>query len=154
MTVPPAIKSLFGKKNDCVATPQDFYEELNREFNFKFDPCPEEYVNSGLDIPWESVNYVNPPYSEVEKWVKKAINEMEFGRKSILLIPARTNNKYWRDLVFPNCSEIRFIYNGIKFGEYKRPLRVPLAIVIFDPITKSKNKIVKSETYTYITVNH
>ena len=25
---------------DDWATPRDFYEELNKEFNFDFDPCP------------------------------------------------------------------------------------------------------------------
>jgi len=32
-------KVLFSSANDVWATPQDLFDELNREFNFNLDPC-------------------------------------------------------------------------------------------------------------------
>ena len=30
---------MFTSKTDLRATPQDFYDKLNKEFNFTLDPC-------------------------------------------------------------------------------------------------------------------
>ena len=30
---------MFSSKTDLWSTPQDFYNELNKEFNFSLDPC-------------------------------------------------------------------------------------------------------------------
>jgi len=51
---------------DDWATPRYFYDELHREFNFDFDPCP--YQNNidkfnGLEVEWGKRNFINPPYS-------------------------------------------------------------------------------------------
>ena len=32
-------KALFSSNSDNWATPQDFYEDLNKEFNFNLDVC-------------------------------------------------------------------------------------------------------------------
>ncbi len=34
-------KVLFSSKTDQWETPQDFFDELNREFNFDLDPCAD-----------------------------------------------------------------------------------------------------------------
>jgi hypothetical protein len=34
--------------SDNWATPKKFYDELNAEFNFDFDPCP---LNEGIILP-------------------------------------------------------------------------------------------------------
>ncbi|SQB14894.1 phage N-6-adenine-methyltransferase [Enterocloster clostridioformis] len=35
-------KTLFSSKTDKWATPQTFFDELNREFDFNLDPCADE----------------------------------------------------------------------------------------------------------------
>jgi site-specific DNA-methyltransferase (adenine-specific) len=30
---------MFSSKDNTWETPQDFFDELNKEFNFKLDPC-------------------------------------------------------------------------------------------------------------------
>lgn len=35
---------MFSSKTDDWATPQDFFDELNREFSFTLDPCAD-HVN-------------------------------------------------------------------------------------------------------------
>ena len=35
-------KALFSRKTDEWATPQDFFDELNREFHFDLDSCADD----------------------------------------------------------------------------------------------------------------
>ena len=125
-------------KNDDVATPDDLYDALNKEFKFDFDPCPlggKDTETNGLKIDWGKSNYVNPPYSEIKEWFKKAIAEMKKGNKSVFLIPLRLSTRYWEEYEYPHVSEIRPIAGYIKFKGYEkiRGLNTPIGLVIFDP---------------------
>ena len=130
-------------KNDDVATPDDLYDSLNEEFNFDYDPCPLHGKSKfdGLTVDWGKSNYVNPPYSEIKEWLKKGIDEMKKGNKSVFLIPLRLTTRYWERLVFPYASEIRPIAGYIKFKGYEkiRGLNTPIGLVIYDP-KKYKSK--------------
>jgi site-specific DNA-methyltransferase (adenine-specific) len=35
-------QAMFSSKTDDWATPQDFFDRLNNEFNFTLDPCADE----------------------------------------------------------------------------------------------------------------
>jgi site-specific DNA-methyltransferase (adenine-specific) len=70
-------KTLFSHKSDNWTTPQDLYNELNKEFNFNFDPCPLNPNFDGLNINWKERNFINPPYSKIALWVEKAERERE-----------------------------------------------------------------------------
>lgn len=37
------IKACFSSKTDDWATPQDFFDKLDKEFNFDLDPCADEH---------------------------------------------------------------------------------------------------------------
>lgn len=157
------LKLSFGKKNNDIATPKKFYNELNSEFHFTFDPCklgqhelieknPDKY--DGLKIEWGDVNYVNPPYSEIKKWIEKAIQELKKGKKSVFLVTCRTSTKYWFDLIVPHASEIRFIEKGIQFSGYDKPFPMALCLIIFDPNkNNNNNKIIKKNTYQYFVLS-
>jgi len=58
---------------DDWATPKEFYDKLNKEFSFDFDPCPLFSEFDGLSIDWGKSNFVNPPYSKLREFVYKAI---------------------------------------------------------------------------------
>jgi len=129
------------------ATPKDFYDKLDQEFNFDFDPCPLNlneitHDNDGLLIEWGQRNYINPPYSRElkEKFVIKAIEESKKGKLCVMLLPVSTSTKLFHDHILPNKKEIRFVKKRIKFlgintkGEYvtnKAPMHDSM-IVIFD----------------------
>ena len=72
-------------------TPPDLYTELNKEFNFDFDPCPYPMRRDGLVIPWKKMNYVNPPFRKIDgsptAFVHKAIEESKLGNSSFLTLP-------------------------------------------------------------------
>lgn len=129
--------------SDNWATPKEFYDKLNEEFQFDFDPCPLNHDMSwdGLEVEWGKSNYINPPYSRElkEAFVKKAVLESKKGKVCVMLLPVSTSTKLFHDWVKPNAKEIRFVRGRIKFlgvntkGEYvtnKAPMHDSM-IVIF-----------------------
>jgi hypothetical protein len=76
--------------------PPDVYDPLNAEFGFNFDPCPyprPENFN-GVNLPWGSVNWVNPPFRKADAafgagptaFIRKAIEEQKLGNTSVIII--------------------------------------------------------------------
>lgn len=105
---------------DDWRTPESFYQELDKEFNFDFDPCPYMHDMSWdwLEVEWGNVNYVNPPYSQKlkEAFVKKWIEESKKWKTCVFLLPVSTSTKLFHDYILPNQKEIRFIKWRIKFS--------------------------------------
>ena len=134
---------MYMSKSNEWTTPQDFYDELDKEFHFNLDPCTdgtnakcERYFtkeDDGLSQSWEGSRvFVNPPYgTEISKWVAKSFYE---GHKDntlvVMLIPARTDTRYFHDYIL-NRSEIRFIRGRRKFGGGSNPAPFPSMVVIF-----------------------
>ena len=129
--------------SDNGATPKEFYDKLNKEFQFDFDPCPLNHNMSwdGLEVEWGVSNFINPPYSRElkEAFVKKAVFESKKGKVCVMLLPVSTSTKLFHDWIKPNAKEIRFVRGRIKFlgvntkGEYvtnKAPMHDSM-IVIF-----------------------
>lgn len=114
---------MFSSKTDLWATPQRFFDDLDREFGFTCDVCavPENAkcenffspLQDGLKQEWTGVCWCNPPYGkEIGKWVKKA---QESTCTVVALLPARTDTKWFHDYVL-NKAEIRFVKGRLKFG--------------------------------------
>ena len=108
--------------SDNWETPKSLYNELNKEFNFDFDPCPicfDEITpeNDGLLIEWGERNFVNPPYSRKlkELFVCRSLDESKKGKLCVLLLPVSTSTKLFHDIVQPNAKEIRFLRGRVKF---------------------------------------
>jgi site-specific DNA-methyltransferase (adenine-specific) len=106
------------------------YAKLNDEFSFDFDPCPLNCDIDGLSIEWGKSNFVNPPYSNLKAWCKKAYDESLKGKTVVMLIPSRTDTAAWHDYCM-KAQEIRFIRGRLKFGESKNSAPFPSAVVIF-----------------------
>lgn len=130
---------------DDWGTPKKIYDELNKEFNFEFDPCPlqhdiEEW--DGLKIEWKERNFINPPYSRTlkEAFIVKAIEESKKGKLCVMLLPVSTSTKVFHEHILPNKKEIRFFKGRIKFsgvntfGEFveNKPGMHDSMLVIFD----------------------
>ena len=98
-------------------TPDNFYDELNKEFNFDFDPCPLNSKFNGLDVEWGKSNFVNPPYGKKLKtaFVKKAIEQSLKNKLSVLLLPVSTSTVLFHQYIKPNASDIRFVEGRLKF---------------------------------------
>ena len=116
------VKKIHINNDDNYATPPEFYSQLNKQFNFDFDPCPyneESIVIDGLKIEWGQSNFVNPPYSKKlkESFIKKGIEEAKKGKICVFLIPVSTSTKLFHDWIKPNATEIIFVKGRIKFGK-------------------------------------
>ena len=63
---------------------------------------------------WEDRGWCNPPYSNIEPWIDKAIREAEQGFETIMLIPPP--NGAFRDAkVFTHAHRLIFIVGRVKF---------------------------------------
>ena len=133
----------YSSKTNEWSTPQAFFDELNKEFNFTLDPCAtsenskcNKYFtveDDGLKQDWsKDTVFMNPPYGrEIKYWVQKAYEESLKGATVVCLIPARTDTAYWHDYIFGKADDIRFLRGRLKFGDSKNPAPFPSAIIIY-----------------------
>lgn len=119
------IKGCLLHNSDLWRTPKFLYDYFTK-YNY-FDPCPINPKFNGLEISWKSHNFVNPPYSQIDKWIDKALKERKKHHNSILLIPARTDTKWFRKLVENNVN-IAFIQGRLHFND-KGPAPFPSMFV-------------------------
>jgi site-specific DNA-methyltransferase (adenine-specific) len=107
---------------DDWQTPSWLYDQLNAEFNFDFDPCPNNPTFDGLSVKWGKSNFINPPYNRKDKpkFIQKAFDEWKKGNTCVLLIPAATGTKQFHNLIYPN-AEIRFLKGRVAFVETGKP---------------------------------
>lgn len=144
--------TLFSSRSVEWETPQDFFDNLNKKWNFTLDPCSTDQnhkcVNyftksgDGLTKNWGGHSvFMNPPYGrEIADWIKKAYEESRKPNTLVAcLIPARTDTKYWHRYCM-NASEIYFIEGRLQFNNIttasKAAAPFPNAVVVFD---SSKN---------------
>ena len=111
-------------------TPRAIYEILDAEFRFTFDPCPPNAVEDGLLIEWRSPTFVNPPFKGIERWVEKAWRMYKSGKTVVMLLPARTDTKWFHDYCL-DATEIRFIKGRLKFEGAKWNAPFPSLVVVF-----------------------
>ena len=105
---------------DDWATPKYFYDKLNKEFDFSFDPCPYQHNIDewdGLKIEWGDRNFINPPYSRKlkESFILKAVEESKKNKLCVMLLPVSTSTNIFHNVIIPNANEIRFVKKRIKF---------------------------------------
>ncbi len=132
---------LTSSNTDEWATPQDLFDKLDATFHFTLDPCatPENakcakfYTKEqdGLKQDWGGeVIWCNPPYGrEIGKWIQKCA---EHKGVAVMLIPARTDTRWWHSYIDKNPdAHVYFIKGRLKFGDGKNPAPFPSAIVVY-----------------------
>ena len=124
---------LFSSKSPHWATPKALYKELNAEFQFDFDPCPlgesEADGSAPLFTPWSGRRvYCNPPY---DKGIARFLERASEAQLAVFLLPARTDTKWFHNLILPFAKEIRFVKGRLKFGDSKNSAPFPSMIVIY-----------------------
>ena len=135
-------KVLFSSNSDEWATPQEFFNSINKEFEFDLDPCAtldnhkyDKYYTieeDGLSKKWGGHRvFCNPPYSQINKWVEKAFRESkEDNTLVVMLIPSRTDTRYFHNFIYKR-AEIRFVKGRLKFGDSNNSAPFPSMLVIF-----------------------
>jgi site-specific DNA-methyltransferase (adenine-specific) len=122
-------------------TPPELFAKIDAEFGFTMDVAAsslntkcEWFMVDGLDQSWgRNVCWCNPPYDRaLAKWVAKASEEASQGATVVMLIPARTDTRWWHQYV-EGRAEVRFIKGRIRFvgAPYNAPF--PSCLVVFRP---------------------
>lgn len=138
--------AMFTSNTNEWATPQAFFDELNKEFAFTLDPCatPQNakcarYFTKeidGLAQSWRGETvFCNPPYGrDLAKWVAKAHAEVIAGGGTtvVMLIPARTDTAYFHDYIYKKHA-VRFIRGRLHFNESKSAAPFPSMVVVMRP---------------------
>jgi phage N-6-adenine-methyltransferase len=134
-------KNRFKSTNQEWETPDSIFVPLDEEFHFTLDvaasnintKCSKYFSEDrdGLYSPWQGeICWMNPPYNQVGKWIKKAYEEAtQYGATVVCLVQSRTNTNWWHDYCMK--GEVRFIRGRPKFKGCVHGLPQPLAIVIF-----------------------
>lgn len=136
----------FSSATDDWATPQEFFDELDAEFDFTLDVCASDsnakcgrYFtrdDDGLSQTWDAERcWMNPPYGrEIKEWMRKAYGSSLEGALVVCLVPARTDTAWWHDYA-AKATEIRFVRGRLRFGSAKHSAPFPSAVVVFRPCT-------------------
>jgi len=136
--------AMFSSETDEWNTPQWLFDALHKEFGFTLDPCStwdgsnakceNRYTlrDNGLLKDWgtECV-FMNPPYSAVADWMRKAYGAALDGATVVCLVPARTDTRWFHDYAMK--AEIRFLRGRLKFSDAEDPAPFPSMVVVFRP---------------------
>lgn len=132
---------LWSHKSCEWSTPQELFNQLDAEFHFDIDVCATDenakcqnyytIKDNGLLKPWAGTVWCNPPYGRaVGQWVRKASLAAASGSTVVMLLPARTDTKWFHEYIYGR-AEIRFVRGRIKFGGSKNAAPFPSMVVIF-----------------------
>ncbi len=141
-------KTMFSSASGEWSTPQDFFDELDREFHFGLDAAATRenskcrvYMDSranALIRGWHDYGpvWLNPPYGRgMQAWFKKAYEESLRGITVVMLVPSRTDTAWFHDYV-QGKAEVRFVRGRLKFGGQKNAAPFPSMVVIYRGVKK------------------
>jgi hypothetical protein len=113
-------------KNQEHITPDRVFEIIYEKWDLRkeqfYDPCPAgtpykaPCFFNGLYGDWTRWNYVNCPYEvkTLRKFYKKAKEQMMIMNQSIMLLPSKTDQDWFHDII--KCQyEIKWIEGRLKF---------------------------------------
>jgi len=137
-------RALMASDSNEWETPQPFFDGLDAEFGFTLDAaataenakCERFYTeeDDALKQRWHGVVWCNPPYGRViGHFVKKGWEEGDRGATVVMLIPARTDTRYWHDYVM-RAAEVRLVRGRLHFrqsGRERGRATFPSAVVVF-----------------------
>ena len=129
------------------------FDRMDSEFHFYLDAaaaygnnkCAHFIArdNDALKQDWNAITnglpiWLNPPYSKIAEFIKKAWEVSQKGCTVVCLIPSRTDTRYWHDYVMM-ADEVRFIKGRLKFNGGKSGAPFPSCIVVFRKEGKGKD---------------
>lgn len=129
-----------GDETQVVVTPSALLEELNKVFNFDFDPCPVFPDQDAMVSDWGMMNYVNPPFRHTAAFCFRAV-EMAKNKdaKTVVICPA-TMRSVWRYELHKTGAVHAYVFlrSGIKFDGYSKEMPLPLNLILIGKPRKQK----------------
>lgn len=121
-----------AKEKDCAQTPTWFIDSLESLLGVRFvlDVCAnkatakvdnhfslDEKGHNGLELPWDSVNWCNPPFSNITPWLDKARIEARKGNSTAVIFPDNTET----------------VYSRVAFSDADTIIRMPFRLCFLKP---------------------
>ncbi len=106
---------------------QNFSIELDKVLNFDFevDAAAEEdnalcerFFTDGLATTWSAHArriYINPPYSDIPRWLQKAYEESQLGCTCVVLIPSHKGESWWDEWVVDHAERVILLKGRLRF---------------------------------------
>jgi phage N-6-adenine-methyltransferase len=137
------LPAYFSRASDLWETQPERFNPLHVEFGFTLDACaiadnakcvhyfsPEE---NGLAQDWSTeIVWMNPPYSQIAVWVRKAYEASKSGATVVCYITSRTDTAWFHDYILP-YAEIRFLRGRERFVGAESSAPFPSLVAIFRP---------------------
>lgn len=132
-------------KTDNHPTPKAFYNLLDKEFRFTCDAaassknakCAVFFTRrqNGLAQNWgKHVVFLNPPYGRgIADWAKKALDAASKGATVVMLVPSRTDTKWFRAVVERPEVQVVFVTGRLKFGNAKNAAPFSNVVLVVRP---------------------
>lgn len=132
---------MFSTGWDEWETPEEVFDYFNDRFHFTLDVCAthentkcERYFTkeqNGLKENWGGeICWMNPPYSENKKWVRKAyLVSLKPGTIVVCLLPSRTGTTWFND--YCSKGDVWFIKGRLRFRGARSSAPFDSMIVIF-----------------------
>ena len=152
---------MFSSKTVEWETPQDLFDQLDRDFRFTLDAaatpenakCERFYTkeDDALIQEWTGTVWCNPPYGrQIGAFVEKGYNAAAEGEADdvVMLLPARTDTRWWHEHVMHSHS-IGFVRGRLKFGGGHNCAPFPSAIVHFSNERFEEDQIEGGYPYVY-----
>ena len=124
------------KLRDSVRTPDYILKAIRKEFGDFTDPCPynpkfdPKVDKDGLTTEWGPVSFVNPPYSFIRPWFKKAREQWLLGKDVILFVKlSNLGTQYARKYI--DGAEVRIMVKKVIFPGYEKCALFNNILVIF-----------------------
>lgn len=126
------LKGCYLHNSDDWETPTELYKHFINDLEC-IDPCPLHSIEDNLSkITTQNNIYINPPYSKIKEWGKFIENNLKYENTIYLLIPARTDTKYFHELMSIDYNiELYFIKGRLKFGNSKNSAPFPSVLIKF-----------------------
>lgn len=156
---------IFTSKKHDWRTPKKLFDNLNSEYNFWIDLASDDKNNlcpifltekqNALKQNWfelaklnkrvSDYAWCNPPYGRnLVVWIKKAYEENKLGFRSVWLIPARTDTKFFHNFIFNKAEKVGFVKSRISFHDENgcpvNKATFPSMVVVYSglPVTETK----------------
>ena len=144
-------ETLFSSANCEWETPPGLFAKLDGEYHFALDVaatdenalCARYFTveTDGLSRSWQTSNggvWCNPPYGkDIIKWVEKAWTESVSGVPIVLLIPARTDTRWFHRFVY-HKAKLVFLRGRLHYGmggvPSLHPAAFPSMLAIYNEI--------------------
>lgn len=135
-------------QTDNWATPIDLWNKLNEMHKFDVDAAASKANHlclnwygldhedpqrrDGLATSWNGQSvWINPPYGRIiAEWTKAAQKHANAGGSVVMLLPSRTDTRWFHEYCLPN--DVEFIKGRLKFGGSLVSAPFPSMIVRFN----------------------